>query len=185
MVAGDLIYINNSSGHYRPEGRQLSPVLQALQAQGVNITNVTVDLKRDDGTFLKTKAPVLIKAAAEEGILFNIVSKESLPDFANIARRVRAALTAYEARSKGFFTSQSKKSKETLKTLKQIRDDETLVKEVQFRLQQFIKAWLPHIRPIASPLRTDPAEQYTVDGGELCVKLYEAILPLLGPPAKR
>jgi len=185
VVAGDLIYINNSSGHYRPEGRQLSPVLQALQAQGVNITNVTVDLKLDDGTFLKTKAPVLIKAAAEEGILFNIVSKESLPDFANIASRVRAALTAYEARSKGFFTSQSKKSKETLKTLKQIRDDEALVKEVQFRLQQVIKAWLPHIRPIASPLRTDPAEQYTVDGGELCVKLYEAILPLLGPPAKR
>ena len=182
VVAGDLIYINNDSGHYRPEGRQLSPVLQALQAQGVNITNVTVDLKQDDGTFLETKAPVLIKAAAEEGMLFNIVSTA---DYANIARRVRAALTAYEARSKGFFTSQSKKSKETLKALKEIRDDETLVKEVQFRLQQVIKWWRPHIRPIASPLRTDPAEQYTVDGGELCGKLYDAISPLLGPPAKR
>ena len=183
VVAGDLTYINNDSGHYRPSGYQLSLALQALQAQGVNITNVTVDLTRNDRTFGMTKAPTLLEATAKEGIPFNIVSTA---DFANIARRVRAALTAYEARSKGLFTSQSKKSKDTLKTLKEIRDDETLVKEVQFRLQHVIREWWPRIRPIASPLGTDPAERYgTLSGSELRDKLCDAISPLFGPPAKR
>ncbi len=183
VVAGDLTYINNDSGHYGPSRHQLSLALQALRAQGVNITNVTVDITRIDGTFAMTKAPKLLEDTAKEGIPFNIVSTA---DYANIARRVRAALTAYESRSKGFFTSQSKTSKDTLKALKEIRDDETLVKEVQFRLQRYTRDWWPHIRPIASPLGTNPAEQYgSLSSGELVTKLCDAIEPLLGPPAKR
>lgn len=40
---GELTYINNDSGHYKPTPQQILLVLDALKAQGVDMTNVRVE----------------------------------------------------------------------------------------------------------------------------------------------
>ena len=188
VIDGHLTYINNDSGHYGPSVGQMSLALQALQAQGVDITNVTVDILKNKA-FVKMKATSLLKADDQKGMNFNIVSKDSLPAITAIAGRVRAALTDYEARFKGFkgiFTSQTKTSRDALEILKGIRDDETLVKEVQFLLYSFVRDYWPDVRPIASPLGTPPTQRFPRHGtGDLRDRLVAAIEPLLGPETKR
>jgi len=108
-------------------------------------------------------------------------------DISDCAEKIRAAIKDYEARFKGFkgiFTSQKKRSAEALKVLNGIRDDKTLVKEVQFLLGPYAKSRWPNvpIKVIDSPVGTDPLRRFYINGeSDLRDRLVTAIKPLLGP----
>lgn len=195
VVNGELTYINNSSGHYQPQPKQLALVLQALQSQGIDIGKVLVEyesattgnrpLFHKHGTdFLQA---YIVKGAGFDNIL---ASTQALADkraeLNNCANRIRAALREYEARSKRKFTWQSAKSTRAKTRLLGIgQDDETLVKEVGFTLYPYLLTDWPSLKPIASPLGTGPADQYQRgDTSELLTRLVAAFSDYLGPPTR-
>jgi len=181
VVDGTLTYINNASGHYKPPPKQLAYALQALQALGIDITNVVVDCRFPGKLRLSEKAPnFLARKDINDGMAV-------VTDISDCAEKIRAAIKDYEARFKGFkgiFTSQSKKSADALEVLKGIRDDITLVKEVQFLLGPYVKRWWPNVRIKVndSPVGTAPDRCFYTDSeSNLAERLVTAIKPLLRP----
>jgi hypothetical protein len=218
VVDGELTYINNWSGHYKPSPIQLALVLEALRAQGVDIEKTVVEYEYVDekdknkvknafqtsGTvFLKMKllgnlkeqqaerdakqakqAELAAKQAELAAKQAEIAAKQA--ELKKCANRIRAALTEYEARSKGKFTWQSKKSTRAKTRLLKIgQDDETLLKEVGFTLYPYLLTNWPSLKPIESPLRTGPADQYQRgETSELLTRLVDAFRDYLGPATR-
>lgn len=173
VVDGELRYINNWSGHYQPSRQQLSLAVQALQAQGVDISNVTVEYQQTDGTYETKLGPAFLESDGVKGADFKGFSKGR---FVATARKIREALEAYEKRrsDRFYFTWRSTNSKNALKSLKEIRDDETLVREVRFLLSEKIKD--SHYQP-ASPLQT-PKTSRLSESSELAAQLWDAMAGL-------
>jgi len=187
VVDGTLTYINNDSGHYQPRPQQLAWALQALQALGVDITNVAVDCTWGKARLRDQRAPFFLSHAAfNKGMSFDVFDETKVRD---AAKRVREAIAEYEARFngfKGFFKAQSQTSKDAVDTLKRIRDDKTLIDEVHFLLYPSLKRWWPDLKPIVSPLGTHPSKRFRSDTvSDLRPRLETAIEPLLGPEASR
>ena len=184
VVDGALTYINNASGHYKPPPQQLAYALQALQALGIDITNVVVDCRLTGKQLLSEKAPNFL---ARKDINDGMAVVTAISD---VAKRIRDAMTDYESRFKGFkgiFTSQNKKSADALKVLKGIRDDKTLVKEVRFLVGPYAKRRWPNdpIVLIDSPVGTLPNQRFFIDGeSDLRERLVTAIEPLLRPQTR-
>lgn len=133
VVDGQLKYINNWSGHYQPSRQQLSLAVQALRAQGIDISNVTVEYQQTDGTYEAKLGPAFLESDGVKGADFDGFSKGR---FVATARKVREALMAYEQRSKKWWAKPSLNSRTVLEHLQKIefRDDEKLVREVRFLL---------------------------------------------------
>lgn len=148
VVNGELKYINNWSGHYQPSRQQLSLAVQALRAQGVNITNVTVEYQQTDGTYETNLGPAFLESDGVRGADFDGLSKGR---FVATARKVREALAAYEKRSNKWWTTPSQNSRNALASLKKIQDDETLVREVRFLLSEKIKGSFQPASPLQTP----------------------------------
>lgn len=171
VVAGQLTYINNWSGHYQPSRQQLSLAVQALRALGVDITNVTVEYQQTDGKSETKLGPAFLESDGVKGADFDGFSKGR---FVATAGKVREALTAYEQRSQKWYARPSENSLAVLGRLKKIQDDETLVREVRFLLGEKEKGG--HYQP-ASPLKTLP--QFKLDPeGELAKQLKTAMAGL-------
>jgi hypothetical protein len=136
VVQGVLGYINNWSGHYQPSKQQLSLVLQAFRAQGVNIDRVIVEYQRSDGTNNQLWAPTFLESDNVKGVDFVANTKGR---FVATAIKIREALKSYEARSKKWWSQPSQNSLLALESLKQIHDDETLVREVRFLLGETLR----------------------------------------------
>ena len=56
VVAGELRYINNWSGHYKPSLHQLFLAVQALRARGVDLSRTTVEYQQADKSYVHTSA---------------------------------------------------------------------------------------------------------------------------------
>jgi len=203
VVNGELTYINNWSGHYQPQPKQLALVLQALQAQGIDIGKVLVEYKSAATgkiSLFHKRGTDFVQAHIVKGAGFDdiLASTQALADKqaeeakqAEIAalrahsvregaRAIRAALAAYDARR---MTWRSDKSKRALRRLRQIQDDETLLKEVGFTLYPYLLTNWPRLKRIESPLGTSPADQYQRgDTSELLTRLVDAFRACLDPP---
>lgn len=169
VVNGELKYINNWSGHYQPSRQQLSLAVQALRALGVDIANVTVEYQQTDGKYETKLGPAFLESDGVKGADFDGLSKGR---FVSTAREIRQALVDYEKRSKKWWSSPSPTSLNALQRLKQIHDDETLVREVRFLLGEKKKkgaAYGP-----TSPLKTPKSARLDQDS-ELYKRLNTAM----------
>lgn len=168
VFQGKLLYINNWSGHYQPSKQQLSLVLQAFRAQGVVIDQVVVEYQRSDGSNNQLYAPEFLESDNVKGVDFVANTKGR---FVATAQRVREALKKYEARSRKWWSKPSQNSRRALASLKQIHDDETLVREVRFLLGERLRGGRG-AQP-TSPLYTPPS--CILNDGELAQQLETAM----------
>lgn len=159
VVAGKLTYINNASGHYRPNEQQLSLALQALLAIGVDISQVTVECLNPQPGQIEFFAP---QSATE--FLKDQQGAGFTEGRLNPAKRIREALEVYERRASGFWSSPSAESRQALVNLKLIKDDKTLFAEVKYLLRLSEKS--PNYTAERSRLKAD---------GELAKQLKRAI----------
>jgi hypothetical protein len=166
VVNGELRYINNWSGHYQPGPQQLALAVQALRAQGIEIANVTVQT-------LKTVALAPAFLQTEEGKGLDGVTKTRYVD---AARRVREALAAYDRRRRKWWANPKEKSLRALGVLSKIEDDETLVREVRFRLKNCFSVILTGGEK-KSPLGTAETEVFETTMKELPKSLIKALFP--------
>jgi len=131
---GKLTYINNASGHYQPKPQQLSLALQSLQSQGVDISQVAVQLQNTNPgpTFLpaETATDFLKKLQGAGFKTYQLANADDL------APRIRATLAAYETRANKFWSNPSQRSKDALSFLNSIppNQNENLVNHVLFIL---------------------------------------------------
>jgi hypothetical protein len=171
VVNGELRYINNWSGHYKPSKQQLSLAVQALQALGVDISGVLVEYKQATGAPVTTNAQAFLASDGVKGADFNGARQR----FLATARKVRKALDDYEERSNSWWSNPSEKSKKLLTHLKHIRSDETLVREVRFLLGENLKN---NYQP-ESPLNTSTVKRFSRDDkSQLRDMLIEAMADL-------
>jgi len=173
VVNGELKYINNWSGHYQPSRQQLSLAVQALRAQGVDITNVTVEYQQTNGKYETELGPAFLESGGVKGADFDGFSKGR---FVATASKVREALAAYEKRSNKWWTTPSQNSRNALASLKKIQDDETLVREVRFLLGEVKGNPKKDYQP-ASPLKT-PKTARLNEASELAAQLADAMADL-------
>lgn len=166
---GVLEYINNWSGHYQPSPTQLALAIKALRAQGVDISNVTVEVQME-GLNFDVKAPVFLDGIWAKGTDFLSGLKGR---FTGTAKKIRDALVSYEKRTGKWYSKPSQQSLKTLAHLKKIHDDEDLVRETRFLLGE-IKDGGHGYQP-ASPFRTNYDLMAPRHGGELYKSLMRAI----------
>lgn len=134
VVQGRLTYINNASGHYRPNEQQLALAVQALRSQGVDISGLTVQRfnPADQRNFFwpAQSANDFLKSQQGAGFTKGATNADT------IAEKIRAALVAYETRAGKWWSRQSEKSQDALRSLKSeaYRDNQKLVDQVKFLL---------------------------------------------------
>jgi len=174
VVKGELVYINNFSGHYQPSRQQLSLALQALRAQGVDITKVTVENLKRTGKTDTALAPAFLAAEAAAGKDFDGVAKGR---FTDLARRIREVVAAYEKRRTKWYANPKEKSLRLMNALKSIDDDEMLVREVRYRFKRFFEVQRVWGDDARSPLGTPESELIDNTDSELPKRLYEALKP--------
>jgi hypothetical protein len=171
VVKGELQYINNWSGHYKPSKQQLALALQALQALGVDISGVAVEYKVTPTKTELNNAQAFLTSDGIKGTDFD----RARDRFNKTARKVRKALDDYEERSNSWWSNPSEKSKKLLTHLKGIRSDETLVREVRFLLGENLKN---NYQP-ESPLNTSTVNRFSRDDkSQLRDMLIEAMADL-------
>ena len=158
VLNGELIYINNWSGHYAPSPQQLLLAVQALRARGVNLSRTRVEYQQADGDSVYAWAERFLDKFGSKGGDFDGFSKGR---FVATAGKVRKALNDYEERSSKWWSTPSQKSKSILTHLKRIRDDETLVREVRFLLREKMGE-KSHYHP-ESPLKTSKDWRFSQD----------------------
>lgn len=112
---GKLVYINNWSGHYRPPPAQLQIVLESLQVQGVDISDVVVEYKTAGGNdiqtaghFMRLQTPNPGRAAEPDAMWFRERVSEVGEAF---VREVKRIIDRYEREKEGFFRRKSIESK--------------------------------------------------------------------------
>ena len=168
VVAGELRYINNWSGHYKPSLHQLLLAVQALRARGVDLSRTTVEYQQADKSYVHTGAEDFLSSLGSGGKDFDAYFAKGR--VVATAVKVRKALEDYEKRTKKGWFPTSAKSQYNLRTLKTIHDDETLVQEVRFLLGK---------GGSVSPLHTTESRRYSRDEkGQLYIKLNEAMADL-------
>ena len=130
VVAGELKYINNWSGHYQPKPRQIYLVLRAFQTLGVDLTNVMVECQRKGRSTIRLLAPEFM-SRTDKGGTFD----EQNDRYYATAENIKQALTAYEERAGNWWSRPSAGSLRAMNELKAISDPESLVKQTSMLLR--------------------------------------------------
>lgn len=130
VVAGELKYINNWSGHYQPKPRQIYLVLRAFQTLGVDLTNVMVECQRKGRSTIRLLAPEFM-SRIDKGGTFD----EQNDRYYATAENIKQVLTAYEERAGNWWSRPSAGSLRAMNELKAISDPESLVKQTSLLLR--------------------------------------------------
>jgi len=123
-INGELIYINNDSGHYKPTPAQILIVLDSLKVQGVDMTNVRVEYGAVDASgayhkHLRT-APMFMADAGNRQATMAARTPQMTADIRAVIERMRqlpfdvkAVVDRYLAEPEGRFRKKSDESKAT------------------------------------------------------------------------
>ena len=130
VVAGELKYINNWSGHYQPKPRQIYLVLRAFQTLGVDLTNVMVECQRKGRSTIRLLAPEFM-SRIDKGGTFD----EQNDRYYATAENIKQVLTDYEEKTRKWWSRPSPGSISAMNKLKAISDPESLVKQTSLLLQ--------------------------------------------------
>jgi len=131
VVAGELKYINNWSGHYQPKPRQIYLVLRAFQTLGVDLTNVMVECQRPrPQRTIRLLAPQFM-SRIDTGGTFN----EQNDRYYATAENIKQVLTDYEEKTRKWWSRPSPGSISAMNKLKAISDPESLVKQTSLLLR--------------------------------------------------
>jgi len=150
VVEGRLTYINNASGHYQPNEQQLALAVQALRSQGVDISRLKVQRfnAARENFWPAESAPDFLKT--QQGAGFT----KSGADYDTIAKKIRAALVAYQTRAGKWWSRQSDNSRAALNLLRDIPDDRELVEHAKFLLGDSERSPIGNSAP-GSRIKTD------------------------------
>lgn len=130
VVAGELKYINNWSGHYQPKPRQIYLVLRAFQTLGVDLTNVMVECQRKGRSTIRLLAPEFM-SRIDKGGTFD----EQNDRYYATAENIKQVLTDYEEKTRKWWSRPSPGSISAMNELQAISDPESLVKQTSLLLR--------------------------------------------------
>lgn len=132
VVAGELKYINNWSGHYQPKPRQIYLVLRAFQTLGVDLTNVMVECQMPTGQpKIRELAPDFMDNINTKRTFDgrNDRSLKKLRLYIATAESIKQVLAEYEEKANKWWSRPSTASLNAMNQLKAISDPKSLVKE--------------------------------------------------------
>lgn len=123
-VNGELTYINNDSGHYRPKPEQIVLVLDALKAQGVDLKDVRVEYTAVDAAGVAHRhlrfAPMFTADAtsraatmAQRTPQMSVEIREVIERMRQLPFDVKRVADEYAAEKEGMFRKKSEASKAT------------------------------------------------------------------------
>lgn len=121
-INGELVYVNNDSGHYKPTPQQILLVLDSLKALGVDMKNVRVEYGAVDAAGAYHKhlrlAPMFMADAGNRAATMAARTPQMTPEIREVIDRLRQlpfdvkrVADEYIAEKEGMFRKKSETSK--------------------------------------------------------------------------